>query len=127
MFIGLFNIKGCGAYYGGLIFFMAGVFIGLYVPYFGIVFLFSHGLVGLCMMIFGLCGNIFNILLTGDVNVSAYVIIAIAILVFITAFISVVLYNISNTFSSKMYAKNIIFLIYIIGLLIAGILPYVIK
>ena len=86
--IGLLSYKTGFVYYGGLIFFIAGVFIGLYVPYFGIVFLFSHGLTGLCIMVAGLCSSVFNLLLSGDTSISLYIICAIAILIFIIAFIS---------------------------------------
>ena len=127
VFIGLLSYKTEFVYYIGLIFFIAGVFFELYVPYFGLVFLFSHGLTGLGVMISGLCGSVFNLFLTGDASIGIYIICAVSVLIFIAAFIMGVLYNISNNFKSRMYAKNIIFLLFIIGLLIVGILPYIIK
>ena len=49
--LGLFNLQGFPMYVFGFIFFIAGMLVGTFVPGFGVIFLFSHGLTGLSLMI----------------------------------------------------------------------------
>lgn len=49
--LGLFNFEGFPMYAFGFAFFVAGMLVGTFVPVFGTLFLVTHGLTGLCIMI----------------------------------------------------------------------------
>ncbi len=51
MLTGLLNVSNYGMYFFGALFFFCGFFVGIYVKYFGLIFLFSHGMTGLFFML----------------------------------------------------------------------------
>ena len=113
----------------GCIFFFSGFFIGMYVKYFGLIFLFSHGGSGFFIIMAALLGNFNsdNPLLT-DVNPDKikYYLYTIATLT-IVGFISVILYNVSEKFKSKTFAIFIPTTALTIAILLAAILPNMID
>ena len=123
---GLLNVQGYMMYFFGLLFFFAGIFIGLFVKVFGIVFLFTHGLTGFVVMINSMLakGNeFFNIdiilknplLRDGQSFLKTYLLIILVVI--ILAFISVILYNTLSIIKNKKYSIVIPFALFLIALL----------
>lgn len=123
---GLLNVQGYMMYFFGLLFFFAGIFIGLFGKVFGIVFLFTHGLTGFVIMINSMLakGNeFFNIdiilknplLRDGQSFLKTYLLIILVVI--IIAFISVILYNTLNTVKNKKYSIVIPFALFFIALI----------
>ena len=90
-------------YFFGTVFFLAGLFIGLNVPVFGIIFLFSHGGSGLGIM----C-------LT-----------KIAVGLIVIGIISTIFYNVSKKIRDKKYSLLIILAMFAIGIAIIQVLPMI--
>ena len=109
----------------GSIFFFAGLFIGLYIPGFGLIFLLSHGLTGLYLM----NQDIFSKLVDNPVlsDPSSYMTkyLSITSIVLICAFIATVAHNI---FVKKVreikYIRPIILLLWLAGLVLFRLIPY---
>ena len=128
--IGLLTLNNIGAlplYFFGLVFFLAGVNIGFHEKIFGLIFLFSHGGVGMGIMMWSLLSKAFEsgLFTDGGRNLILYVVINIAIIVI--GFLAVVVYNLSDYIRNKKYMKSYILLIFMVGLAMAGIFPYIMK
>ncbi len=93
VFLGLFNLTGFGMYVFGCVFFFAGLFIGLYFKWFGLIFLFSHGMSGLGLMI-GSLSNKFTGPIYSDAAGSAYfILMGLWILLVLFGLAFTILYN----------------------------------
>lgn len=112
-------------YYGGLIFFVAGVLIGLFVQYFGIIFLFSHGLTGLGIMVNSLCKDVFNSSLMSDNPRNLYIYLGIVFLILLSGFVTTILYNVSRKFKEIQHFKTLPILLFLVGLIGLVIFPYI--
>ena len=62
--LGVFNLERFPMYAFGFVFFVAGMLIGTFVPGFGVIFLLSHGLTGLGLMISSLGIKDYTVLLS---------------------------------------------------------------
>lgn len=115
-----------GNYYFACIFFLAGLFVGLYVRGFGLIFLLSHGLSGLALMIGPTIKSILSSpIITDLANKSILFFIVIGIIALITAFLMTALYNLSNKIQNNKYSLLIIFILYIFGILIIKLIPII--
>lgn len=121
--MGLIDKSFDGTYYAGAIFFLSGIFITLNDDNFNLIFLFSHGFTGLCLMLYV---TVYMILkspaLTDSANnITMYLIISIAMI--ITGFISTILYNLNYKVRDYKYSLPIILLLFLIGILMIKFLP----
>ncbi len=123
--IGLFNIKSIGMYIFGLIFFLAGFNIGLFVPGAGIIFLFSHGMTGLGMMCAGLVGDAINSPLMQDNPQNLYIYLGVCILIGLFATLSTIKFNLGIITNGKKPSLFMIVWAYIIMFLLVALFPKV--
>lgn len=115
-----------GNYYFACIFFLAGLFVGLYVRGFGLIFLLSHGLSGLALMIGPTIKSILSSpIITDLANKSILFFMVIGIIALITAFLMTALYNLSNKIQGNKYSLLIIFILYIFGILVIKLIPII--
>ena len=113
--IGLLNIKLYFIYLFGIVFFYAGFFIGMNSKDGGIIFLFTHGLTGLFLMVFALLSSfnngdfipIFNSPIFSDSPTNVYIYLGIAGVLTVIAFIYVINYNLSNKLKKFNYSSVI--------------------
>ncbi len=113
-------------YFFGLIFFIAGVMVGIFVPYFGLIFLFSHGLTGLSLMLGENVKEIYNSPLVSDgANVQMYMYVAFGL--FIAGFATVILKNFIKPLKEFPYIKTVIMLLLFMGVLLIKAFPYVVN
>ncbi len=129
-FLGLLtlnNIESLPIYFFGLAFFLAGINIGFSEKGFGLIFLFSHGGTGIAIMMGSLLYKALgsSLFTDGGRNLIIYLIISIVIVVI--GFLMTVVYNLSDYVRNKKYMKSYILLIFIIGIAMAGIFPYIMK
>ncbi len=112
--IGLVNINIYPMYLFGLIFFAAGSLVGLNVPGFGLIFLFSHGGSGIGVILGTMLGPIFESPIMSDNPVNLYICLGgIGFLILLGTILSI-LYNLSEPLKDK---KNFI----LVPLVIFGI------
>ena len=115
-----------GNYYFACIFFLAGLFVGLYVRGFGLIFLLSHGLSGLALMIGPTIKSILSSpIITDLANKSILFFMIIGIIALITAFLMTTLYNLSNKIQGNKYSLLIIFILYLFGILMIKLIPII--
>lgn len=115
-----------GNYYFACIFFLAGLFVGLYVRGFGLIFLLSHGLSGLALMIGPTIKSILSSpIITDLANKSILFFMVIGIIALITAFLMTALYNLSNKIQGNKYSLFIIFILYLFGILMIKLIPII--
>lgn len=128
--VGLLNLGSVGSemlamYYGGLVFFLAGMFIGLKIPGFGLIFLFSHGGTGAGIMAGGLISEFLENSLLSENPTNAYIYLGGAIIFLISGFISAIIYNLSATYRLKKYSMSYPFILAFIGFLMISLFPYI--
>lgn len=104
-------------YYFGLLFMIAGLFIGLYVKIFGLIFLLSHGCTGMGLMISSMVGGNSFFSRVTDLSSTDKLSLEIGIIALILAFLGTVLHNLLNSIKEKKYSANVI-----LGFLIIGII-----
>ena len=121
--IGFFNIGEIALYFGGVAFFLAGIGIGMFVDAFGLIFLFSHGMTGLCLMMGVLLSKILEnpVLSDGPLHSSIIICGVIVIALFVIATILVIMHNLSITMKKKKYFKVLILFLYFLGFLITAL------
>lgn len=124
--IGLINVKygesNIMLYYFGCIFFMAGLFVALYVDKFGLIFLFSHGCVGLGLMNVPKVLNVLKSPLLTDGN-NIRNLLYLAIIMIIVGIILTIFYNLVEKFRKKPSVLAIILLLILAGTSIIQLLP----
>ena len=124
--LGLFSLESFPGYFFGSVFFFAGLFIGLFVPIFGLIFLFSHGLTGFCIMM-GSIGERFTGPLYSDASGSGYfMLLGLAAILAICGFIFTILHNI-GILKKHEYGVLIPFLFFLGCFLICALFPYLFK
>lgn len=112
-----------GIYLFGFVFFIAGTSFGI-LDTGALPVLFTHGLIGACVMMWGLLYNIINLRILSDLSVDMkYYMIAILV-VFISAFVFGVICNVSIKYKSNPYSKIIPFTLFAIAFGMAGYLNY---
>lgn len=115
-------------YYFGCIFFIAGLYVGLSVPKFGLIFLFSHGGTGIGLMLVPYIMNILKSPYLSDLpNNNIFKLLFCSLLCFIIAFIMTVIYNLSDKFKNNKFSLLITFILYIIGISIILLIPIIYK
>lgn len=124
--LGLFNIDQYVLYVGGFIFFVVGMLIGTFVPGFGIIFLFSHGLTGLYFMINSLSIKEYAVILTDLPIFYTIVIYIIVIALFVLAVGFVIAYSLGKL-KNKKYAVSYSFICIFILLVVVLLIPYIVK
>ena len=123
--LGLFNLFSNelgGLYYGGLIFFIAGYLINLSAEHMTLIFLFSHGITGLCLMTVPIIYPIIDSPIMSDNPVGIYIWLGLIVFTFILATIFAILYDFVEYFRLKNHAKLIPLIIYLIGIVMVIIL-----
>lgn len=111
-------------YFGGLIFFIAGLMIGLFVPFFGIIFLCSHGGTGLYLMNMSIIEAIQNSPIMGDLSSDTRSYMYGIVGIFIAAILGTLLHNLIPKVREVKYIKTIIMILYVIGILLIKLLPH---
>ena len=112
-------------YFFGTVFFLAGLFIGLNVPVFGIIFLFSHGGTGLGIMCFTKINKILQspIMTDNPTNLQNLLVLGVGLIVI--GIISTIFYNVSKKIRDKKYSLIIILAMFAIGIAIIQLLPMI--
>ena len=112
-------------YIFGMIFFISGFNIGIYNKGFGLIFVFSHGGIGLGVMLSSLINDRFNINIISDLsgNLKNYIILISAIL--LVGVLGVIIYNLSDSLKLNKYNKIIILLLFVAVIVLVGFLPLV--
>ena len=119
------NINILFTYYFGLIFFITGYCISLLEKGLTLIFLFSHGMTGLMIMLVPIIDKVIKNPLLSDNPTNIYIYLLIAILLIIIATILVVVYNLSNYFKEKVFSRIIPLLIYLLSIIMITILPHI--
>lgn len=115
-----------GTYYFGAAFFLAGLFIGLNTKGVGLIFLLSHGGIGLGIMLVPTILNILKSPFMSDLaNNSIMSLLVIAFIAIVVAILMTVFYNLSNLFKNKNYSLPVILLLYMIGIVIIKVIPII--
>ena len=112
-------------YFFGTVFFLAGLFVGLNVPVFGIIFLFSHGGTGLGIMCFTKINKILQspIMTDNPTNLQNLLVLGVGLIVI--GIISTISYNVSKKIKKKKYSLLIILAMFAIGIAIIQLLPMI--
>ena len=109
--------EGLGLYLFGAIFLAAGQSIGTFVPYFGLIFLFSHGGTGMGVMASTFLSPILNNpIMTDNPPQGLFLYIGTAIALIIIGFLVTVIRNLSRTFKNHYYSIFLPVVFYIIGM-----------
>lgn len=115
-----------GTYYFGAAFYLAGLFIGLNIKGVGLIFLLSHGGIGIGIMLVPTIINIFKSPLMSDLaNNNIMSILVIAFIAIVVAILMTVFYNLSDQFKNKNYSLPVILLLFMIGIVIIKIIPII--
>lgn len=114
-----------GSYYAGAAFFLAGLFTGLNAGKMGIIFLFSHGCLGLALMTMPKVISILNspILTDGANNIKLLLILSLVLVV--VGFILAMLYGSSEQFKRKKYSLIITLSFFLIAIAIIQFLTII--
>lgn len=115
--MGLFS-KNIGLYLFGLAFFLAGLGIGMFAKVFGIIFLFSHGITGLCIMEGSMIGDLLSNPKFTDGTSMFYFYAGIVILIFAIATMITIIHNLSDTAKKIKWFKIIPMVLYFLGFLL---------
>ena len=123
--IGGENPEGIEIYLFSMIFLIAGQTIGTFLPYFGIIFLFSHGGTGIGIMMSTFLGTIFNNpRMTDNPPKLLIIYIGISIFLIVIGFLITVLRNLSNYLKTKQFVVYLPILLYIVGV---GMVAYLYR
>ena len=129
------SLAGIPMYIGGLAFFLAGLFIGLNIPIFGLIFLFSHGATGLFVILSSFFFNIgeesadffkiFNnpMFSDGGIPNNLKMYIATIVVLLIIAFVYTILHNLSPVLKNNKKHMITILLLFFIIILLTGLAP----
>ena len=128
--LGFFNMSDsnfAGMWFFGYIFFIAGHFIGMYVPIFGLIFLFSHSITGLSIMNASIIEPILKNPIMQDNPKNVFIYISIVIGIYIIATLLVILHNLSSKLKEKKHMMFIPLSIYTLGFVLINILPHILM
>ena len=119
--IGLINYTSIPLYLGGFVFFVSGLLIGLYIEKFGLIFLFSHGMTGLGLMLGSELFGVITSPFISDAPIYIYILLGIIFLLVILGLITAILYNLSDALKDNEYFVFIPLILFGIAILIAVI------
>lgn len=88
----------------GIIFFIAGYFVNYAAKGFGIIFLFSHGMTGFCLMCGSIIGSILDVPIMHDNPTTVYIYLGILAVIAFASLITSIIINLSDKLRS---VKNI--------------------
>lgn len=114
-------------YYFGILFFLAGLFIGLNVKSFGLIFLFSHGMTGLGLMLIPIIKNLELKVYLTDSPTFLLIYLGIIIIAVILAIILTVLYNLNDRLKDNIKIYSLIFILYLLSITMVVILPKILS
>ena len=122
--VGLICCDNLGMYLGGMIFFMAGLMVGVFVPGFGVIFLFSHGGTG-----FGLLNsNVIKAIMSSPILSEPNSMMSPYFSIMILTLGSAVLLTLVHAFVKRVrkvkFIKTTIMLLYLLGMLLLRLAPY---
>lgn len=112
-------------HFAGLIFFLAGFFIGKGVPVFGLIFLFSHGCTGLGLMLGGVFSNDFYQGILSDMTRGVQIYFTIGIIAIVAAILMMVFYNLSETLRKNDKIPLISLGLFTLSVVMVNLLPYI--
>ena len=110
-------------YYFGIPFFLAGLFVGLNVKSFGLIFLFTHGGAGLGLMLIPIIKNLELKIYVTDNPTFLLIYLRIIIIAIILAIILTVLYNLNDRLKDNIKIYSLIFILYLLAITMVVILP----
>ena len=123
--IGLkYDAKNLPVYYFGLVFFIAGLCVGLFVRG-GILFLFTHGAGGLSFMLEGQINYILSNPIVSDLGFNVYVLIGIAVILAVIGFILTIIYNICSHLKDNRYYLYVLLGCFLISISIIQLVPLI--
>ena len=111
-----------GLYIFAEVFFLAGFFIGAYVPIFGLIFLFSHGAVGYGLMLSTIIGKLVSSPVMQDQPKNITICLGAGLILIIFATILVIMHNLNAKLKEKSYFILIPFIIYVVVIILAILL-----
>lgn len=110
-------------YYFGILFFLAGLFVGLSFKSFGLIFLFTHGGTGLGLMLIPIIKNLEIKMYLTDNPTFLLIYLRIIIIVIILAIILTVLYNLNDRLKDSIKIYSLIFILYLLAITMVVFLP----
>ena len=110
-------------YYFGILFFLAGLFVGLSFKSFGLIFLFTHGGTGLGLMLIPIIKDLELKVYLTDNPTFLLIYLRIIIIVIILAIILTVLYNLNDRLKDNIKIYSLIFILYLIAITMVVFLP----
>ncbi len=119
------NINILFTYYFGLIFFITGYCSSLLGKGIPLIFLFSHGMTGLMIMLVPIVGKVINNPLLSDNPTNIYIYLGIVILLIIIATTLAIIYNLADYFKTKEFSKLIPAILYLLAIIMVTILPHI--
>ena len=125
--IGLFNVKNIGMYFGGMVFFAAGLLIAFTTPAVGIIFLFSHGMTGLGLMTGALIGDILTSPIMQDNPQNIYIYFGICIMIALAGTLITIRKNLQLYPKGKAPSNPFIISFYMIYFILIAILPRILP
>ncbi len=125
--IGFLNIKSYGMYLFGIAFFLAGLFVGMKQKGFGLIFLLSHGVTGICIMIGSLLSNIINSPILEDSTPMVFIYLGLGIIIIIIGLILTVIHNLSDNLKEIKWFQNLILGLFNIAFFMSAIFPHIIT
>lgn len=114
-------------YIFGFAFFISGHYVGMNVPFFGLIFLFTHSVTGMFIMLSSLVGESLISPVMSDLPSNTVNYIVIDSILFILATLYVIAYNVSSKIRNIKYSNYIPICIYIIAFAMAGLLNHYIN
>lgn len=114
-------------YYFGILFFLAGLFIGLGVKAFGLIFLFSHGGTGLGLMLIPIIKSLKLQVYLTDSPTLLLIYLGIIIIAIILAIILTALYNLNDRLKDNVKVYSLIFILYLLAITMVVILPKILP
>ena len=104
----------------GYLFFLSGHFVGMYVKKFGLIFLFSHSLTGICFMVGSLVGKLITSPLLSDISQNAILHFQMAALLIIAAIVYIIVYNLNDKVKTYWYSSYLPLVAYVLAFAILG-------
>ena len=110
-------------YYMGIIFFLAGLFVGLSVKSSGLILLFTHGGTGLGLILIPIIKNLELKMYLTDNPTFLLIYLRIIIIDIILAIILTVLYNLNDRLKDNIKIYSLIFILYLLAITMVVFLP----
>ncbi len=129
LLIGIVNLMYEGGnilnYYFGAIFLLAGLFIGLFVPMFGLIFLFSHGGAGFVVMNMNVISSVWKARVSNTNLPDVKLVILFSLLLLVAGVILTILYNLNKKFKDKNSNLILILALILSSILIIQLTPII--